>query len=126
MCICALCIYDVTHFLRVQRMKASEFGRPCLTNAHLAFGSKGDARSKPGMTKRSRTMGRYAADKRRKGPRTYGFLSLSLFISLLKEASTVQEPLDVGTTVEDPPTELDGDEISRTGPVPEGRITHSQ
>ena len=39
MCICALCIYDVTHFLRVQRMKASEFGRPCLTNAHLAFGA---------------------------------------------------------------------------------------
>ena len=26
----------------------------------------------------------------------------------------VQEPLDVGTTVEDPPTELDGDEIART------------
>ena len=37
-------------FLRVPRMKASEFGRPCLTNAHLAFGSKGDARSEPGMT----------------------------------------------------------------------------
>lgn len=31
-------------------MKTSEFGRPCLTNAHLAFGSKGDARSEPGMT----------------------------------------------------------------------------
>ena len=45
-------------------------------------------------------------------------LSLSLFISLLKEASTVQEPLDVGTTVEDPPTELDGDEIARTSPMP--------
>lgn len=31
-------------------MKVSEFGRLCLTNAHLAFGSKGDARSEPGMT----------------------------------------------------------------------------
>ena len=31
-------------------MKASEFERPYLTNAHLAFGSKGDARSEPGMT----------------------------------------------------------------------------
>ena len=30
----------------------------------------------------------------------------------------VQEPLDVGTTVEDPPTELDGDEIARTSPMP--------
>ena len=70
-------------------MKASEFGRPCLTYAHLAFGSKGDARSEPGMTiVENGTIG----------------LSLSLFISLLKEASTVQEPLDVGTTVEDPPT----------------------
>ena len=35
----------------------------------------------------------------RKGPRTDRFLSLSLFISLLNEASTVQEPLDVGQTV---------------------------
>ena len=31
-------------------MKASEFGRLRLKNAHLAFGSKGDARSEPGMT----------------------------------------------------------------------------
>ena len=31
-------------------MKASEFGRLRLTNTHLAFGSKGDARSEPGMT----------------------------------------------------------------------------
>ena len=31
-------------------MKASEFGRPCLTNTHLAFGSKGDARSEPSLT----------------------------------------------------------------------------
>ena len=48
--ICVLFIYDATHFLRVPRMKASEFGRLRLTNAHLAFGSKGDARSEPGMT----------------------------------------------------------------------------
>ena len=34
-----------------------------------------------------------------KGPRTDRFLSLSLFISLLNEAATVQEPLDVGQTV---------------------------
>ena len=39
-------------FLRVPRMKVSELGRRCLTNAHLAFGSKGDARSEPGMTDR--------------------------------------------------------------------------
>ena len=45
-------------------------------------------------------------------------LSLSLFISLLKEASTAQEPLDVGTTVEHPSAELDGDEIARTSPMP--------
>ena len=31
-------------------MKVSEFGRLCLTNAHHAFSSKGDARSEPGMT----------------------------------------------------------------------------
>ena len=42
---------------------------------------------------------RLASDKRWKGPRTDRFLSLSLFISLLNEASTVQEPLDVGQTV---------------------------
>ena len=42
---------------------------------------------------------RLASDKRRKGPRPDRFLSLSLFISLLNEASTVQEPLDVGQTV---------------------------
>ena len=40
-----------------------------------------------------------APDKRWKGPRTDRFLSLSLFIPLLNEASTVQEPLDVGQTV---------------------------
>ena len=42
---------------------------------------------------------RLASDKRWKGPRTDRFLSLSLFFSLLNEASTVQEPLDVGQTV---------------------------
>ena len=42
---------------------------------------------------------RLASDKRWKDPRTDRFLSLSLFISLLNEASTVQEPLDVGQTV---------------------------
>ena len=56
--------------------------------------------------------------KFRKVTRSYGFLSLSLFISLLKEASMVQEPLDVGTTVKHPPAELDGDEIARTSPMP--------
>ena len=37
--------------------------------------------------------------------------------SMLKEASTAQEPLDVGTTVEHPPAELDRDEIARTSPM---------
>ena len=34
-------------------MKASEFGRLRLTNAHLAFGPKRDARSEPGMTNKT-------------------------------------------------------------------------
>ena len=42
---------------------------------------------------------RLASDKRWKGPRPDGFLSLSLFISLLNEASTVQEPLNIGQAV---------------------------
>ena len=50
MCMCALCISDVTLFRRVPRVEALGVGRLCLTNAHLAFGSKGDARSEPGMT----------------------------------------------------------------------------
>ena len=54
----------------------------------MLLGLGEDARSEPGMTDR-----------------------------MLKEASTVQEPLDVGTTVEDPPTELDGDKIARTSPM---------
>ena len=34
-------------------MKASEFGRLCLTNAHLAFEPKRDAQSEPGMTNKT-------------------------------------------------------------------------
>ena len=65
-------------------MKVLEFGRPCLTNAHLAFGSKGDARSEPGMTER---------------PKNLWILEPFPFHLLLNEASTVQEPLNVGQTV---------------------------
>ena len=47
---CALDISIETNFCLVPRIKALGFGGLCLTNAHLAFGSKGDARSEPGMT----------------------------------------------------------------------------
>ena len=59
-------------------------------------------------------------------PKNLWILEPFPFHLLLKEALTVQEPLDVGTTVEYPPTELDGNEIARTSPMPQGRITHSQ
>ena len=65
-------------------MKIDDFGGLCLTNAHLAFGSKGDARSEPGMTER---------------PKNLWILEPFPFHLLPNEASTVQEPLDVGQTV---------------------------
>ena len=53
MCMCALCISDVTLFRRVPRVEALNVGRLCLTNAHLAFEPKRDARAEPGMTNKT-------------------------------------------------------------------------
>ena len=108
-------------------MKIDDFGGLCLTNAHLAFRPKGFShRFAPQndngyaftllkmcilphlcittipyyhVRNSDADEQRLASDKRWKGPRTDRFLSLSLFISLLNEASTVQEPLDVRQTV---------------------------
>ena len=41
---CARGISDVTQFIRVPKMKIDDFGRLCLTNAHLAFRPKGFSR----------------------------------------------------------------------------------